>query len=82
MHENTLPLDSCIEIDIGIRYNNIEGAEVAGVESVNECSSHCKRNKDCKFWTWGTYDYYCYLKTSDSGRLDRVGSFSGNSDCP
>jgi len=65
--------------------NDFPGSQVGSLGSVQACADLCGATPKCKFWTVFKADnYYCWLKTSNSGRnTGRPGkeSVSGSKEC-
>merc|ERR1712227_102875 len=71
--------DKCPEIGKDYYGNDIKS--VQNVKTWEECSSLCEGESSCKFWTLNTVSSYCWLKTSDSGRIPEKIAISGARDC-
>ena len=41
----------------------------------------CNHFTRCNYWTWNPHDSLCWLKTSDAGRKQKNGAFSGTKTC-
>ena len=60
------------------------GQDIAGnweLESTQACADFCALTSNCRFWTWIPDGNNCYVKSSNSGRKERIGRVSGNKEC-
>ena len=68
-----------IEYNFDYQNNDVPGK--AGTRTFNTltgCKSYCQFDK---YFTWDSRDNKCYCKTSDSGRRQIPGLFSGKTSC-
>jgi len=69
----------CPEGGIGYPGNDIGGRRIT--KSWEECSTLCRNEAKCKFWTFTPSHHWCYIKTSDKGRKKLSNKISGSREC-
>ena len=60
------------------------GADIlnkSGIKTQYVCAELCALTDGGLFWTYAVEDKKCYVKGSASGRTNREGHISGNTDC-
>ena len=51
------------------------------VSGLEECIYWCGDTTTCRFWSFGKSDRRCWLKTSDSGKVENADTISGTNNC-
>ena len=76
------------ETDISYYGNDLNNGTDDIKASAADCSAFCATISDAQYFEWFPLDDEweegrgsCWCKTSDSGRIDRQGSISGNTNC-
>merc|ERR1712142_419035 len=55
--------------------------DIGDIDSSLACACTCRKNAECKFFTWHAHENLCILKNTDEGRRPHSNSFSGRADC-
>ncbi len=60
----------------------VKGDRYTNEASPDQCREDCKRNENCKFWTFASNT--CYLKSEKAleKRLKQINTLSGTKQCP
>ena len=77
---------SCFERNIGFDNNDDVTGSNAPVSpfissSAEECQNECKKQKECYFFSYQRETQFCWLKKSDKGRGQMIGTISGRKCC-
>ena len=69
----------CVEYGISYWGNEIES--MGNIQHWSDCAKRCSDHRNCSYWTWNQIEKYCYLKTSDAGRVVHDNEMSGSYEC-
>ena len=61
------PCEPCEELGAAYPGNNLNTLPEYGVETAAVCGLLCRKEEQCRYWTWDRENLWCYLKT-DKGR--------------
>ena len=66
----------------GTDYPGSDVGSIPNVADSYKCQDECRANSECNFWTFNTYDNYCWLKSQTTNSLKLCYTISGPKYCP
>ena len=68
-------------VEYGIDYAGYDLEMVTDIHHWQDCAYQCRDHRSCSYWSWSSWTFKCWLRSSDAGRHQVGQMISGSYSC-